>query len=55
LRVPAGNKVASHVYAAGVQIYRWDGSSWVFLAPEATLFADYGFHGVVGIHYAGPT
>ena len=55
LRVPAGNRVASHVYAAGVQIYRWAGTSWVFLAPEATLFADYGFHGVVGIHYAGPT
>lgn len=55
LRVPAGNKVASHVYASGVQIYRWNGTSWAFLAPEAKLFADYGGRGVVGIHYAGPT
>src|SRR5262245_29001958 len=35
LRVPAGNKVAFHVYAAGVQIYRWNGTGWVFVAPEA--------------------
>jgi Protein of unknown function (DUF3455) len=55
LQVPAGNKVASHVYAAGVQIYQWNGTSWVFIRPEATLFADYGFHGVIGTHYAGPT
>jgi hypothetical protein len=55
LRVPAGNKVASHVYAEGVQIYRWDGMSWIFVAPEAVLFANAGDDGVVGIHYAGPT
>jgi hypothetical protein len=55
LQVPAGNKVAFHAYAEGVQIYRWDGTSWVFVAPEATLFADAGHHGVVGTHYAGPT
>jgi Protein of unknown function (DUF3455) len=51
----SGQKVAFHVYAQGVQIYRWDGTSWVFVAPEATLFADAGYHGEVGIHYAGPT
>jgi len=51
----AGNKVAYHVYAEGVQIYRWNGTSWIFLAPEAELFADAGFNGTVGIHYAGPT
>jgi len=30
LQVQAGNRVAFHVYALGVQIYRWDGTSWVF-------------------------
>jgi hypothetical protein len=54
LRVPAGNKVIAHLYAKGVQIYRWDGSAWVFVAPVATLFADAGYHGQVGIHYRGP-
>jgi Protein of unknown function (DUF3455) len=55
LQVPAGNKVAFHVYADGVQIYRWNGSSWSFVAPDAKLFADSGENGVVGTHYAGPT
>ena len=55
LQVPAGNKVAFHVYAEGVQIYLWNGTSWIFVAPEAGLFADAGFEGAVGIHYAGPT
>src|SRR4030095_6311804 len=55
LQVQPGNKVAFHVYAQGVQIYRWDGTSWVFVAPAATLFADANYHGEVGIHYAGPT
>lgn len=55
LDVPAGNRVSSHVYALGVQIYRWSGSSWVFVAPEAGLYADAGYNGQVGIHYGGPT
>lgn len=55
VEVPAGHKVAYHVYAKGVQIYRWDGASWKFVAPEADLFADAEFHGKVGRHYAGPT
>jgi hypothetical protein len=55
LAVPAGNKVAFHVYAAGVQIYQWNGTSWAFVGPEATLFANPGYDGVVGSHYAGPT
>jgi hypothetical protein len=55
LQVEAGNKVAFHVYAEGVQIYRWDGASWVFAGPEAVLSADAAGHGVVGTHYAGPT
>jgi hypothetical protein len=55
VNVPPGNRVSSHVYALGVQIYRWTGSSWAFVGPEAALFADPGFHGQVGIHYEGPT
>ena len=38
-----------------MQIYRWDGTGWTFVAPEATLYADAGHHGVIGTHYAGPT
>ena len=55
LQVPQGNKVAFHAYALGVQIYRWNGTSWAFVEPVATLFADANYHGKVGIHYAGPT
>ena len=55
VQVPPGEKVAFHVYALGVQIYRWNGASWDFVAPDASLFADANYHGEVGIHYAGPT
>src|SRR5262245_14336749 len=55
LRVPNGHKVSFHVFADGVQIYRWNGTAWVFVAPEALLFADGGGDGVVGTHYAGPS
>ena len=55
LQVPAGNKVAFHVYAEGVQIYRWNGTSWAFVAPEAVLFAGDEDDDPVGTHYAGPT
>jgi len=55
LRAPAGSRLAFHVYAEGVQIYRWNGTSWTFVAPSARLFADAGGHGTVGIHYGGPT
>ena len=54
-RCQTGNKVAHHLYAEGVQIYRWNGTSWIFVAPEAELFANAGANGTVGIHYAGPT
>jgi hypothetical protein len=53
LQVPAGNKVAFHTYAEGVQIYRWNGTNWVFVKPEAVLYTR--GNGIVGIHYAGPT
>ena len=55
LAVQAGNKAFFRVYAEGVQIYRWNGASWVFVAPEADLFANPGGTGLVGVHYAGPT
>ena len=55
LQAPEGSKLAFHVYAVGVQIYRWNGTSWTFVAPSATLSADAGGNGTVGIHYAGPT
>src|SRR5688500_3428199 len=55
LRPPDGNRVCSRVFAEGVQIYRGNGTSWVFVAPEADLSANPGGTGIVGIHYAGPT
>ena len=55
LRVAEGSKLVFHAYAEGVQIYQWDGGSWVFRGPSATLYADAGGRGVVGSHYGGPT
>lgn len=55
LQVESGNKVALHVLGVGVQIYRWNGTSWNFVAPEAVLFANAGADGEVGIHFGGPT
>lgn len=55
LEAPAGSKLVYHVYATGVQIYRWNGSSWAFVAPEAVLSDDAGGKSKVGTHYAGPT
>lgn len=55
LRAPAGHKVAFQAYAEGVQIWRWNGTSWVFSRPEAVLYSGGEEGGIVGIHYAGPT
>lgn len=55
VNVPTGNKLHSHVYANGVQIYRWDGLSWVLVEPAATLFANANYNGKVGTHSKGPT
>jgi hypothetical protein len=55
LQPRAETEVVFHVYAIGVQIYRWNGTAWVFVAPSANLFADDSYHGRVGTHYAGPT
>ena len=53
LQVGAGHKVCFRAFALGEQIYRWDGASWVFVAPEAVLYDQDGEE--VGTHYAGPT
>lgn len=55
IKVPAGNEVAYRAYAAGVQIYWWNGTTWGFVAPMANLYADRGFRGQIGVHYGGPT
>jgi hypothetical protein len=55
LQVPDGNEVAFRVYASGVQVYWWNGISWGFVGPIATLYANSGMTGKVGVHYGGPT
>ena len=55
LAPPAGHQVAYRVYAAGVQVYRWNGTAWAFVGPEAGLFANENYRGLVGTHYGGPT
>src|SRR5262245_31001313 len=53
---PAANeRVLFRAYAIGVQVYIWNGNSWIFQRPEAGLYADAGYHGQIGIHYQGPT
>ena len=47
LRVDDGNTVSAYLFAVGMQNYRWNGARWVFVAPEAMLFADAGYHGLV--------
>lgn len=54
LQVDVGNKLAFHVYARGVQIYKWNGATWDFVAPVATLYAEQNYFGEVGTHYVGP-
>lgn len=54
IEAPEGHKLAFHVYAKGVQVYRFNGATWDFVAPVATLYAEENFHGEVGIHYVGP-
>jgi hypothetical protein len=52
LKVQAGNTLVLRASGVGVQIYRWSGTSWAFVAPQALLFTD---AGVVAIHFGGPT
>ena len=55
VRVPEGNRLHSRAYANGVQVYKWNGASWVLVEPVATLFANANYNGKVGTHYVGPT
>jgi len=55
LQAPAGSKLAYHVYASGVQIYRWTGAAWTLYGPSATLSADAAGNSTVGTHFVGPT
>ena len=52
----AGNKLDSHVYAKGVQVYRWNAATnfWDFVGPRADLFAEESYHGEIGTHFTGP-
>lgn len=55
LKPDASNQAISRVFAAGVQVYVWNGSSWAFVAPIATLYSNDNSTAEFGIHYAGPT
>jgi hypothetical protein len=60
IEVPAGHEVSHHTYAEGVQVYVSTETSpgvyaWVFREPIADLYANAGFNGQVGTHYAGPS
>jgi hypothetical protein len=62
LAVPAGNVLFLHVYAKGIQIYRCVQDqkdttrfSWLFVAPDADLYADADYKLSNGRHYEGPT
>lgn len=55
ITVPNGIKKSHRFFAAGSQIYRWNGSAWDFVAPSAELFADAGYDGKVAKRIAGPT
>jgi hypothetical protein len=55
IQVPANVKVSAHVFATGVQVYRWDGAAWVLITPSAILTTDEAYKNTIGMHYAGPT
>lgn len=55
IEVPQGYSLVARSYAVGVQIYRWNGSQWSFVAPSATLYADADLDNLIGTHFAGPT
>ena len=57
IQVEAGNKLAFHAYAKGVQIYKWNviTQKWDLFGPQAGLFAEENYHGEIGTHYVGPT
>ena len=50
-----GSRVVYRVFATGDQIYRWNGSAWTLVAPDAKLYSDAKLTTQVGTHYAGPS
>jgi hypothetical protein len=55
LNVPTGEVLALRLYAVGTQIYRWNGTAWIFIEPSAVLYPNARSRGRIGTHYAGPT
>lgn len=55
VRAPMDTHLAYRAFARGVQIYRWNGTSWTPQGPLAALFADESGNSTVGSHYGGPT
>jgi len=55
IEVQPGNILLFRAFAVGVQRYRWNGASWDFVEPVATLYADANYSVKLGVHYAGPT
>jgi len=55
LPAPVGSTLVLRAFGVGVQIYRWDGVSWRFVNPSATLYADAEGCGKVADHFGGPT
>ena len=58
IAVPDGNRLIAHTYAKGVQVYVCTQDAkdstrytWVFKEPRAKLYADNGYHKLVGTHY----
>jgi hypothetical protein len=58
INVPAGSRLIQHTYAKGVQVYVCtmdpkDSSrfTWSFKEPRAGLYADKGYHKLIGKHY----
>ena len=54
VNVDESHKLVHHVYAKGVQVYRWNGAAWTFEEPRAALFAEENFFGEIGTHFRGP-
>ena len=55
LQPSAENQAVARVFASGVQVYVWNGTSWAFVAPIATLYPNDNSNSEFGIHYTGPT
>lgn len=55
LAAPEGSTLLLEAFAVGVQVYRWNGTSWGSSVPSATLYADAMQEGQIGTHFGGPT